>query len=76
MEYDDTNRGVLFPNDRKESDKHPDVKGNINVDGTEYWISGWKTQTKKGQAMMSLSVRRKDEEKTVNAKANRDPHPF
>ena len=38
-EYDNTNRGVLFKNDRKESDSHPDYKGQINVDGTEFWLS-------------------------------------
>lgn len=34
-------QGSLFPNQRKESDKHPDVTGRINLDGTEYWLSGW-----------------------------------
>lgn len=40
-QYDDTNRGVLFKNDRKESPNHPDYKGSINVGGEDYWISGW-----------------------------------
>ena len=41
-DYDNTNRGQIWPNDRKESDKHPDFKGDINVDGVEYWVSAWK----------------------------------
>lgn len=28
-EYDNTNRGALFKNGRKESDKHPDYRGDI-----------------------------------------------
>ena len=41
-DYDNTNRGQIWLNDRKESDKHPDFKGDINVDGVEYWVSAWK----------------------------------
>jgi len=41
MAYDNTNKGALFKNDRKESPSHPDYKGTINVEGTEYWASGW-----------------------------------
>lgn len=59
-EYDNTNRGVLFKNDRKDSDKHPDYTGNINVDGTEFWLSAWIKEGKKGK-FMSLSLKSKDE---------------
>lgn len=41
MPYDNTNKGSLFKNDRKETANHPDYKGSINVEGTEYWASGW-----------------------------------
>ena len=41
MSYDNTNKGSLFKNDRKEAANHPDYKGSINVEGTEYWASGW-----------------------------------
>lgn len=35
-------QGSLFPNQRKESDRHPDVTGRIVLpDGTEHWLSGW-----------------------------------
>lgn len=41
MTYDNTNRGSLFYNDRKEKPTHADFKGKINVDGKEYWASMW-----------------------------------
>lgn len=54
-EYSNDNRGVLFRNDKKESDKHPDYKGRIDIDGTEYWLSAWIKKSKDGETYMSLS---------------------
>lgn len=63
MEYDNTNSGLLARNDRKESDRHPDYTGQINVDGVDYWLSGWlktgKSGRLEGQKFFSLSVRPK-----------------
>ena len=62
--YDNTNRGALFVNDRKDKETSPDYKGSINIDGKEYWLSGWKSQIKKGdkagQNYLSLSISPKD----------------
>ncbi len=60
--YDNTNRGSLFKNDKKTEEKHPDLSGSINIDGTEYWISGWSKVSKGGQKFISLSVRQKQEQ--------------
>lgn len=60
MEYDNTNRGVLFKNDNKQSDNHPDYKGNINFDGQDCWLSAWLKESKNGAKFMSLSVTPKD----------------
>lgn len=59
-DYDNTNSGALFKNDKKESEKHPDYKGSINVDGTDYWLSAWLKTSKQGTKFMSLSVSPKD----------------
>ena len=60
MEYDNTNRGVLFVNNRKENENQPDYTGNINVDGVEYWLSGWKKKSKSGSSFLSVSVNPKE----------------
>jgi hypothetical protein len=58
-QFDPTNRGTLFKNDRKESDSHPDYKGSINVNGEELWLSAWIKDGKNGK-FMSLSVKPKE----------------
>lgn len=56
MAYDNTNRGVLFRNENKRSDKQPDYSGTFNKDGTEFKIAGWEKVGKSGKAFISLSV--------------------
>ena len=53
--YDNTNRGVLFDNDRKEQDSHPDMNGSININGVDHWFSGWWKSGAKGE-FLSLSI--------------------
>lgn len=40
-QFDNNLTGVLFDNERKEGDAHPDMKGSTEVDGIEYWVSAW-----------------------------------
>jgi len=56
------NSGVLFTNDKKETDKHPHYKGNITVDGKDYWLSAWIKEGKSGK-FMGLAVSPKEEYK-------------
>lgn len=60
MNYDNTNSGVLFKNDRKQKDSHPDYQGQINVNGTDYWLSAWIKASKDGTKRMSLAVKPKE----------------
>jgi len=40
--YDNTNKGAIWGNKDKKGETHPDFKGSINIEGKEYWLSGWK----------------------------------
>jgi hypothetical protein len=61
--YDNTNRGILSRNDRKEKDTHPSHKGSINIEGVEYWLDAWTQERKDGSGkFFSLSVKRKDKQ--------------
>ena len=58
-DYDNTNRGALFRNDKAQSDKHPTHTGKINVDGRDYYLNAWVKDGKKGK-FFSLSVKPMD----------------
>ncbi len=61
-EYDNTNRGSIWKNDDKESDKHPDFKGSLNVEGVEYWVSAWKRKPDASAKAPALSFSIKPKE--------------
>jgi single-stranded DNA-binding protein len=54
------NSGVLFKNDKKETSNHPDYKGNVRVNGQEYWLSAWIKEGKNGK-FMGLALSPKEE---------------
>lgn len=47
--------GAVFVNERKTKDSQPDVTGKIEYQGLEYWMSGWKKESKNGQPFTSVS---------------------
>lgn len=60
--FDNTNKGIISKNERKETDSHPDIAGSINVDGKEYWLNGWKkTRSSDGAPFYSLAIKPKQE---------------
>lgn len=69
-EYDNTNSGTLFDNERKQKETHPDFTGTLNVDGKEFWVSAWKKTSKTGKRFFSLSVKTKDAAKQVVKKSD------
>jgi hypothetical protein len=60
-DFDDTNRWVLFVNDKGDNEKRPDYRGTINVNGEEFELSGWKRTSGKGVKFLSGSVSEKQE---------------
>jgi len=52
-----TNLGALFRNDEKDRD----YAGVINIEGAEYWLSGWVRVSKNGRKYLSLSLKPKQE---------------
>lgn len=76
MEYDNSNRGSLFKNDRKDDAKFPDYKGSINVDGQDYWLSAWIKVSKDGNKFMSLSVKNKNADASLQPKKKAKQEEF
>lgn len=72
QQYENTNRGALFRNNRKEQDNHPDHNGSINIDGKEYWLSAWIKESKNGSKFFSLSVKPKDENQSQTTSPAKD----
>lgn len=79
MAYDNTNSGVLFVETDKKSEKHPDYRGTLNVDGKEYELAGWKRESKNGRTFLSLKIsepyKKKNAEPTVEVDLG-DEIPF
>lgn len=73
MSYDNTNSGILTRNDKGDNPSRPDYRGSINIDGVDYWLSGWikvgREGTKlAGEKYMSLSVKAKDQQQSKPAR--------
>lgn len=67
MSYDNTNRGSIWPNQKKEKDTHPDFTGSLNVNGVEFWVSAWKRKPDANpkSPSLSFSVKPKDEQQSA-----------
>jgi uncharacterized protein (DUF736 family) len=50
------NTGAIFKNDKKTSDKAPDYKGKINVDGVDKSIALWVREAKNGSKYFSVKI--------------------
>jgi hypothetical protein len=81
-DYDNTNRGSIWKNDKQTTPNHPDFTGSINVEGKEFWVSAWKRKADANPKApaLSFSVQPK-EAKVEEARApasefQDDPIPF
>lgn len=61
MAYETNLTGIISKNDRKTTEQHPDIKGQCEINGTEFWISGWRKERKDGSGFFySLKFNAKD----------------
>lgn len=59
MTFDNSMRGTLGKNKRREADTHPEYTGKCEIDGKEYWINAW-IKEGNGEKFFSLSFKAKD----------------
>jgi len=65
MSYDNSNKGTLGKNKRKEKETHPDYSGKCEIDGKGYYISAWlktagPSSQNPGEKFFSLAFKPKD----------------
>lgn len=49
-------------NTKRETDKHPEFTGTINVEGVDYWLNAWVQEKKDGSGkFFSGSIKRKEQ---------------
>lgn len=75
-QYDNSNRGSLWKNEKKEKETQPDFTGSINVEGKEYFLNGWKRKdgANPKAPLLSFSVMPKTE--GYNATQNKSEEVF
>jgi hypothetical protein len=60
-QYDNSNSGVLFRNDKKETENQPDYTGSWeDENGREMWLSAWLRESKNGTKFFSIKGTYKD----------------
>ncbi len=74
MAYDNTNRAVLFKNENKKTETHPDYTGNLNFEGVDCFLDAWIKTSESGRKFMSLSVKRKDKQTQEAPPARKPSH--
>ena len=71
-----TNRFVLFPNDSKKAENHPDYRGLASVTqdmvGKELEIAGWVREDKKGGQYISGTIQLKREKNNTKKEVEED----
>lgn len=72
VEYDNTEQCVLFKEENKESETHPDWKGSGNHNGSDCWASGWNNISKTGKEYISIKFKKKESLKAAVSKSQRE----
>jgi|TARA_B100001939_G_scaffold342359_1_gene353392 uncharacterized protein (DUF736 family) len=67
--------GVLFPVENKQSDKHPNLTGNVVIKGEKFYLSAWTNTSKNGKKYISLKANA-EQKKQDNTPTQNDDIPF
>jgi|TARA_X000001388_G_scaffold61460_1_gene47014 uncharacterized protein (DUF736 family) len=67
--------GVLFPVENKQSDKHPNLTGNVIIKGEKFYLSAWTNTSKNGKKYISLKANA-EQKKQDNTPTQNDDIPF
>ena len=62
QKFDNSNSGVLFRNENKQSPKHCDYSGSLNAAGLDYWCDGYIRQSASGRKFISFKLKLKAEQ--------------
>lgn len=73
MQYDNTNKGAIFKNERKQNERQPDYNGTVNVEGKEYYISCWIKESQAGKKFFSASLTAKEEQRPAPKALSAEP---
>lgn len=61
MDYDNNLTGIISRNETKADEKHPEIKGQCEINGVQYWIDGWaRTRKSDGGKFYRLKFKAKD----------------
>ena len=65
----------MWPSADKASERHPDFKGSLNVNGREYWVSGWKKKenAKPAAPMITFTIEAKQKDGEMDQEIAREP---
>ena len=68
-DFNNTNRGAIWKNDRKSKDTDADYTGSINVEGVDYWLNAWKRKPDASDKspVLKFSVKPKEQQSNTAA---------
>jgi len=75
-EYDNNNRGVLFKNNEKKTDKHPDYTGSATIDNEDKYMSAWINESKSGKSYLKISFTKKEDSSDSSGDTSTAEIPF
>lgn len=67
MTYDNNNRGALWNNRNRKTEKHPTLTGTAQINGIEYRVSAWTSNEGGNKPVVTLSFQVKEDKPTAPA---------